>query len=29
MKTFKIFNNIISFDEDLVNYKNIMDKAID
>ena len=29
MKNFKIFNNVVSFDEDLVNYKNIMDKAID
>ena len=28
MKTFKIFNNTVSFDEDLVIYKNIMDKAI-
>lgn len=28
MKTFKIFNNTVSFDEDLAIYKNIMDKAI-
>lgn len=29
MKTFKIFNNTISFNEDLIIYKNIMDKAVD
>lgn len=29
MKTFKILNHTISFDEDLANYKDIMNKAID
>lgn len=29
MKTFKILNHTLDFDEDLVHYKNIMDKAID
>lgn len=29
MKTFKILNHTVSFDEDLANYKDIMNKAID
>ena len=29
MKTFKILNNTLSFDEDLANYKDIMNKGVD
>ena len=29
MKTFKILNHTLSFDEDLANYKYIMNKGVD